>query len=322
MSIASQLQAYENGLTDSYNMVSQKGGTMPVHKNMSSLASSIATIPSGGGSFIGIPKEVDSQGKYGFPSQSFSFSLPPNATDIASVGLSHAFDNCFHVTSADFSSLTAASGTSCLSYAFYGSTSLVSADFSSLVTVSGTSAFANAFLGCTNLTTLDLSSLTTVSSNSAFSSAFNGCSSLTSVDLSSLVTMSGGSAFNNAFYNCTNLTSVDLSALTTASGSSALSNSFRGCTSMTSFRFNVLSNIIGGGTFSYAFRGCTSLETVYFPALATNSFGVKTNHFDNMLYGCTGVTVHFPSAIQSTIGSWASVTSGFGGTNTTVLFDL
>ena len=41
-----------------------------------------------------------------------------------------------------------------------------------------------------------------------------------------------------------------------------------------------------------------------------------------MLDGVTGCTVHFPSNIQSVIGSWASVTSGFGGTNTTVLFDL
>ena len=41
-----------------------------------------------------------------------------------------------------------------------------------------------------------------------------------------------------------------------------------------------------------------------------------------MLRGVTGCTVHFPSNIQSVIGSWASVTGGFGGTNTTVLFDL
>jgi hypothetical protein len=41
-----------------------------------------------------------------------------------------------------------------------------------------------------------------------------------------------------------------------------------------------------------------------------------------MLPGVTGCTVHFPSNLQSVIGSWADVTEGFGGTNTTVLFDL
>lgn len=45
MSIASQLESMENSLSDAYNMIAQRGGTMPVHKNMSSLASAIATIP-------------------------------------------------------------------------------------------------------------------------------------------------------------------------------------------------------------------------------------------------------------------------------------
>ena len=72
----------------------------------------------------------------------------------------------------------------------------------------------------------------------------------------------------------------------------------------------------------YLFNGCTNLTTVSFPALTTSSFGNYTNQFNNMLSGCSGVTVHFPAAIQSTIGNWSSVTSGFGGTNTTVLFDL
>jgi hypothetical protein len=41
-----------------------------------------------------------------------------------------------------------------------------------------------------------------------------------------------------------------------------------------------------------------------------------------MLQGVTGCTVHFPSNLQSVIGSWSDVTARFGGTNTTVLFDL
>ena len=32
--------------------------------------------------------------------------------------------------------------------------------------------------------------------------------------------------------------------------------------------------------------------------------------------------MHFPSNLQSVIGSWSDVQNGFGGTNTTVLFDL
>ena len=78
-----------------------------------------------------------------------------------------------------------------------------------------------------------------------------------------------------------------------------------------------------GGTASIggAFAG-TSITTVSLPALKSTSFGSATNQFDYMLKNVTGCTVHFPSNLQSVIGSWTSVTSGFGGTNTTVLFDL
>lgn len=105
----------------------------------------------------------------------------------------------------------------------------------------------------------------------------------------------GSHALGSAFYFCSSLASVDLSSLTTVSGGSAFSN---------------------------AFRKCTSLTSLSFPALTASSFGANTNQFNNMLQGCSNVTVHFPASIQSTIGSWSSVTNGFGGTNTTVLFDL
>ena len=112
--------------------------------------------------------------------------------------------------------------------------------------------------------------------------------------LPSSVTDLGQYAMSSAFYSCTGLTSVDLSSLTTVSGSYAM---------------------------QYAFQ-YSSLTSLSFPALTSTSFGSYTNQFNSMLYGVTGCTVHFPSNLQSVIGSWSSVTSGFGGTNTTVLFDL
>ena len=41
-----------------------------------------------------------------------------------------------------------------------------------------------------------------------------------------------------------------------------------------------------------------------------------------MLSGCSNVTVHFPAEWQTAMSTWSNVTNGFGGTNTTVLFDL
>ena len=59
----------------------------------------------------------------------------------------------------------------------------------------------------------------------------------------------------------------------------------------------------------------TKLE---FPSLKSTS----TISMNNMLEDVTGCTVHFPSNLQSVIGQSEDVLAGFGGTNTTVLFDL
>lgn len=112
--------------------------------------------------------------------------------------------------------------------------------------------------------------------------------------LPSNVTSIGDYGLNYTFYGCTSLTSVDLSNVTS----------------------------IGDGGLSSAFRRCTSLTSLSFPKLNSNSFGSYTNQFNNMLRGVTGCTVHFPSNLESVIGSWSSVTNGFGGTDTVILFDL
>jgi hypothetical protein len=78
----------------------------------------------------------------------------------------------------------------------------------------------------------------------------------------------------------------------------------------------------GSDAISGAFYGCASLTSVSFPALTSTSFGSYTNQFSDMLGDVDGCTVHFPSNLQSVIGSWSDVTSGFGGSRTTVLFDL
>ena len=186
----------------------------------------------------------------------------------------------------------------------------------------GNYALSLAFQDCTGLTNIDLSSLTTVSGDYALNNAFYGCTALTSVDLSSLTTVSGGSALSAAFYESSGLTSVDLSSLTTVSGDYALNNAFYGCTALTSVDLSSLTTVSGSYALSAAFYFCSLLQSLSFPSLTSTSFGSYTNQFNYMLSGVTGCTVHFPSNLQSVIGSWSSVTSGFGGTNTTVLFDL
>ena len=155
----------------------------------------------------------------------------------------------------------------------------------------------------------------------ALAYAFYSCPSLTSVDLSSLTKVSGEAAFYEAFYNCTALTSVDLSSLTTLSGRNALASAFDVCTALTSVEFSSLTTVSGYHALYNTFSRCNSLTSLSFPALTVSGLQYGSSQFDNMLYGVTGCTVHFPAAVKAKI----EATSGypnFGGTNTTVLFDL
>lgn len=144
--------------------------------------------------------------------------------------------------------------------------------------------------------TVSFPDLTTINIKNCFWKTFQGQASLTSVSFPNLE--SAGTkqySFGNAFYECSGLTSVS---------------------------FPKLSVLTSNSAFYGAFQSCTSLTSLSFPALKSTSFGTYTNQFNSMLFGVTGCTVHFPSNLQSVIGSWSSVTGGFGGTNTTVSFDL
>ena len=185
----------------------------------------------------------------------------------------------------------------------------------------GKYALAYAFYSCPSLTSVDLSSLTKVSGEQALYRAFDGCTSLTSVDLSSLTTVNGDNALAYAFVDCTSLTSVDLSSLTTVDRQAVFKYAFSGCTKLTSVNFSSLANLVGQSSFRYAFYNCSSLASLSFPALKESSFKFEVSQFDSMLSGVTGCTIHFPAAIRAKIETLTGYPN-FGGTNTTVLFDL
>ena len=86
--------------------------------------------------------------------------------------------------------------------------------------------------------------------------------------------------------------------------------------------FTSLETITGNQALKGIFTSCSSLTTVYFRSLTSQSFGSYTNQFNNMLYGCSNVTVHFPSNLESIIGNWEDVINGFGSASTIVAFDL
>ena len=304
----------DDTLTNIANAIRGKNGSSNKYKP-GQMADAIDNIPAGG---IGIPREV-SNGVYQRP-EITSFSLPSNATDVGPNALAYAFDSYPNLTSVDLSHLTTVSGERAFYNAFHYCRKLTSVDLSSLTTVSGVHSLNGAFDGCTSLTSVDLSSLTTVSSHQAFANTFRDCSNITSVDLSSLTTLSGKSALSYAFSGCTAITSVNLSSLTTVSGG-VFTYTFRDCRNITSVNFSSLATMGGGQPMWCAFYGCSKLASLSFPALTADSFGSAVDQFDNMLSGVTGCTVHFPAAIQAKIETMKGYPN-FGGTNTTVLFDL
>lgn len=172
------------------------------------------------------------------------------------------------------------------------------------------------------ITTIDLTNLTTIGSNGLRYAFPNN--KITSLDLSSLTNVGNYGLYNT--FQGNPITTVDVSGITNID-TYGLYNAFYNC-QLTSVDFDNLS-FIGAYGLYFTFYGNkdenrqSTLQTLYFPALTSNSFtSGDTTAFDNMLSSNTGVTVHFPFDLESVIGSWSSVTNGFGGTNTTVLFDL
>ena len=251
---------------------------------------------------------------------SFSFN---GATSVFQFGLPYGFTNCTNLISLYGEENLLTVYEYGLFHAFQGSGLVGSVNLSSVYYAAANS-FYYAFNGCIGITSADLSSLTSITTPDTFNNCFSDCTNLTSCDLSSLESVTGARGLAHFVENCTSITRVDLSSLISATGNQALDRCFRGCTSLTSMTFNSLSTATGAanGLMQYCFADCTSLTSLSFPALTSTSFGTRTNQFDSMLNGVTGCTVHFPSNVQSVIGSWTSVTNGFSGTDTIVLFDL
>lgn len=184
-----------------------------------------------------------------------------------------------------------------LYYKFCNYSDITSVSFPDLENVTGYSALVRAFY-CPEfnglLTSVSLPKLKTVTSGDALYGIFGGQISLKSLSLPELTTATGGYCLANLCYYCENLSSISLPKLENIQNYNILHNAFTK----------------------------TKLTSLSFPALKSTSFGNYTSQFDYMLYGVNGCTVHFPSNLQSIIGSWSSVTAGFSGTNTIVLFDL
>ena len=224
-------------------------------------------------------------------------------------------------------------GNQCLQSRFAQNDTITSILFPDLLDMNGYNCCQNAFKQCSVLSSVSMPKLESIGDGTHLivtccKNMFDSCTQLVSASFPKLTYISGvatGAGYNTGqcyemFYRCSALTTVDLSSLEEIIDYGGY-EMFSGCGSLTTMRFESL-NYVARGSCSYMFKNCTSLTSVWFYALDTDSFGSYTNQFNSMLSSDTGCTVHFPMRIQATIGSWSDVTNGFGGTNTTVLFDI
>lgn len=171
---------------------------------------------------------------------------------------------------------------------------------------------------CSNLSVVSFPNVTEIKPSGLFLGC-SGCSSLTTFDLSSLEKI-GSTGMAACFLNCSISGVVSFQNLEYVDDS-GLARCFLGTSNkITECRFAKV-DYLGSYALSECFMFNKMLQNIYFNSLKSTSFATS-NDFEDMLYGVTGCTVHFPSNLQSVIGGWSDVVGGFSGTNTTVLFDL
>ena len=170
-----------------------------------------------------------------------------------------------------------------------------------------------------SLTSLDLSNLKSISGEHSCDGMFSQFDDLISVDLSSLETINGNYACAGMFTNFRNksLISVDLSSLKTINGTEACWDMFFGDNVLTSVDLSNLESISGSKACGGMFAG-SGIKSLSLPSLKTI---LNTDSLVDFIGGCTDVTIHFPSNMQSIIQGLSGYPN-FGGTNTTLLFDL
>ena len=303
-----------------YEVCSEKNVIPPVVANLDNLPATIEQIrPMATG--IQTPYEIDANGKLDWAE---TWSIAP-AKDIGDLVCNGLFGNAS--TSAttypntktrelDLSSLEQVTGYNACYRMCWNCTALEHARLTNVVSITGSYAFKEAFKDCVNLEETGLDNLEFVSNN-GLDAAYEGCTKLTSTGLHKLRRVESA-GMRGVFTDCTALTDICCENLEYVSGNGVW---FIGCTALRVARFPKLKTI-GSNGFTSMFID-SGIKEIYFDKLTetvVNSFGSSNTNY--MLRGCTDVTVHFLASMESVIGGYTSVVNGFGGTNTTILYDL
>lgn len=195
MSIASEITRINNNIANAYDECETKGATMPQYENSANLASTIASIPSGGGGAdLSEYFNVTVSGPMTSANNLIRNGVkkyPPLIISEGVTSLYSAFSGCiftnFIVPEIDLSNITN------LSYFFSYSGAIQNVDLSNLKNTEGITNIEYMFYSCPNLIKIDLSVLKPTALSQA-ASAFSGCSKTAILDISNL-------SFNNLQYS-------------------------------------------------------------------------------------------------------------------------
>lgn len=322
MTIASEITRINNNIASAYTAVNNKGGTLPATQNSANLATAIGSIPSGSTPTL-ITKTITQNGTYNASSDNAD-GYSSVTVNVSGGGSSSApiFDGNYFVDSnGSITNFITFKDQSSISHNF------ILKPFAKSFTNSSTvHNWLNESLNEVNNSITGIREISKigklVSSQAAFS-FLEFESDRTTQYISFRALEEAIFTDGKQFRYLTSLKKVDLHNAKKI----ALPMSFVGLSSFEEIDLSSAEDLtttraLGGTSSTGGAFANTSISELSLPALKSTSFGSYTNQFDYMLKGVTGCTVHFPSNLQSVIGSWSSVTSGFGGTNTIVLFDL
>ena len=309
MSIASAIELKQQQVAQAYTVVSDKGGTLPSVKNLENLANAINSISSG--SYVTTTATFTENGVYtasSFASDGFSeVTVDVAETEPILISKTVTVNGTYYASEED------AQGFSDVTVDVPPEAVIIDKTITQNGTYTASDEGASGY-GVVNVR------LPYIPREISTAGVYQTQSSI-SYSLPSGVIDLGNNVLRCALMG-SNIQVAILRNLESITGDNALNSAFSGCTNLVSVDFSNLASITGNSALANAFENCTSLGSLSFPALTTTSFGSNTNQFNNMLAGVTDCTVHFPQAIENTIENWADVVAGFGGTNTTVLFDI
>lgn len=221
MPIIDTINNISSNLREAYKKLEEKGATIPEHKNMQLLPSTIESIK--GGKDKVSPNYV-----------MFAFN-PYESLDLSWLDVSNqeSMSYMFYVSSLlktlDLTNFNTSNVTD-MSYMFSDCDSLQTITFGNEFNTRNVKNMYNMFTRCSSLTSLDLSNFDT-SKVTNMNGIFYACSSLTNLNLSKFNT-SNVSDITYMFYDCSSLRELDLSNFNLINCTNAY-GVFEGCTSLT-----------------------------------------------------------------------------------------